>query len=84
MPLLPHLHEFKEIYIFTGSEEKSFHKKVDVHYILVDWKHRVKTGFKDNLEFYKNQLSESKSYKITFNRDDIILYEKIKKFEKIK
>lgn len=75
-PLLPHLYNRKRLYIFPDIKD-------DTEYILIDKKHRVKTGvgevsdFRIRSQFYYDQIeNNSQIWKLIKEKDGVYLYKK--------
>ncbi len=78
MPILPHLYKKKEIYIFTGLGSKSYNLEIDPDFILIDWKHKIQTGYRNKPNFHRKQLGENSKLSIVYDKDGVILYKNTK------
>ena len=74
MPILPLLYKKNEIYIFTGSYDRSYgKKKILADYIIVDRKHPIKTGYKHLTDEDLMNFCNRKDFKKIFDQDGVIV-----------
>lgn len=75
-PLLPHLYDRKKLYIFPDIKD-------DTEYVIIDKKHRVKTGvkgvmdFRERPQYYYDQIEKNpKEWNLIKEKDGVYLFKK--------